>query len=79
MNGWDYYRTLLKIGDQYYSADFVVRKDANRNVIYDLEKINEADISQMPLPGLEARGVTLKINQPLLLITYHLQSIIAMG
>ena len=57
MNGWDYYRTLFKIGDQYYSADFVVRKDPNRNVIYDLEKINEADISQMPLPGLEARGV----------------------
>ena len=40
IGGWDYYRTLFKISDDFFSAVFVVRKDDKRNVIYDLEKIN---------------------------------------
>ena len=65
VNGWDYYRTLFKIGNDYFSADFVVRKDIEKNVIYDLEKINKVDIDnyQMLEPSLEDREFTLKKNK----------------
>lgn len=47
-NGWDYYKTIFRLGDRYFEGKVNIAKGADADVLYDITDIKEREIAKSP-------------------------------
>lgn len=47
-NGWDYYKTIFRLGDRYFEGKVNIAKGTDVDVLYDITDIKEREIAKSP-------------------------------